>query len=160
MKLRILLFFCSTMFVSYIYAKTALQQLVVETNDKQKAYFALEEGPELSFNGATMIITTKSSCHSFEIADIAQYYFTDETTVIKELKANDLRISKSGNGQVTVEGLQSSSTVRLVSLDGKLLPAFVTYSDTGKATINLSSLPKGTYIISINKRQNLKINKR
>lgn len=141
-------------------AQAADIQLVVETTDGEKVYFALSDPPELTFSGKNMRIATTLKSQDFEIANVMQYYFTAESSGIKELKANDFRISQSGNGQVAIEGLLPSSAVRLFSLDGKLQPAQVTYSDSGKATINLSSLPKGTYIISVNKQQNIKINKR
>ena len=141
-------------------AQAADKLLVVETTDGGKIYFALSESPELTFSGQTMLITTTTRSQDFEIADVAQYYFSGETTGTKALKANELRISQSGDGQVTIEGLHPSSVVRLYSLDGKEQPASVTYADGGKATVSLSSLPKGTYIISANKQQTIKINKR
>ena len=134
--------------------------LVVESTDGGKVYFALSDTPELTFSGQTMLITTATQSQDFEIASVAQYYFADEVTGVKALKANDLRISQSGDGLVTIEGLQPSSAVRLFSLDGKEQPASVTYADGGKATVSLSSLPKGIYIISVNRQQNIKINKR
>lgn len=106
-------------------AQAANKLLVVEMPDGGKVYFALSENPELTFNGQTMRIMTTLKSQGFEIANVAQYYFTDETTGIKALKTNELRISQSGDGQVTIEGLQPSSAVRLFSLDGKEQPTSV-----------------------------------
>lgn len=155
---KTILLFIALLAVFDVWAADKL--LVVEKTDGGKVYFELSESPELTFNGQTMLIATAMQSQDFEIANVAQYYFTDETTDIKALKANDLHICQCSNEQITIKGLQPSSVIRLYSLDGREQPASIRYTDGGITIINLSFLPKGTYIISANKQQNLKIYKR
>lgn len=130
--------------------------LVVETNGGGKFSFVLSENLQITFSGQTMSISTGSDIQGFEIADVIQYYFEDNATDVKELQAGELRISQSDYQQIVVEGIQPSSVVKLYAMDGKELPGRVTLSD-GRATVSLLSLPKGVYVISANKKQNIKI---
>ena len=133
--------------------------LVIETADGSKTVFALSANPELTFSGQTMLLNVGAQSHSFEIADVAQYYFEDDVTAIDKLGAVKLRLRHAGNNKIIVEGLSPTSDVRLYSVDGSQMPVITTVAD-GKAIISLSSLPKGIYIISANKNQNIKIYKK
>lgn len=147
------------MIVAYNVQATADNLLIVETNDGGKVSFELSSSPEITFNGQTMQVNTVFKSQSFEIANVAQYYFKSILTGMKDLQQGELRLCQPSNDKLVIDGLHSSSNVRLYSIDGKDLSDHISVSD-GKAVISLLSLPKGVYIISANKSQNIKIYKR
>jgi hypothetical protein len=133
--------------------------LIIETTSGGKISFTLSANPEITFVGQTMQVVSATGAQNFEIVNVAQYYFETLSSGIKELQQGELRISQWGNEQLIIDGVLPSSAVRLYSIDGKEIDSNVTISD-GKATVFLQSLPKGVYIISANKSQNIKFNKR
>ena len=130
--------------------------LVIEAVDGGKTVFALSAYPELSFSGQTMLLNVGTQSHSFEIANVAQYYFENDVTAIDGLESVKLRLRYTGSDKVIVEGISADADVRLYSTNGTLINGSVATAN-GHAAISLSSLPKGIYIISVNKKQNIKI---
>ena len=133
--------------------------LVIETADGSKTVFALSANPELTFNGQTMLLNVGAQSHSFEIANVAQYYFENDVTAIDGLQSVKMRLRYNGSDKVVVEGISADADVRLYSTNGTLINGSVAAAN-GHAAISLSSLPKGIYIISVNKNQNIKIHKK
>lgn len=132
--------------------------LIFETTEGVKISIVLSENPELTFNGQTMIITTNGKVQKVEIKDIAKWHYENETTGINTIESNNNTvINRTNENEIIVEGMSATSKVQVYSIDGKKQSAQVSYSDGGRAYINLSSLPKGVYIVSINKQQNIKI---
>lgn len=133
--------------------------LVVETADGSKTVFALSANPELTFSGQTMLLNVGAQSHSFEIANVAQYYFEDDVTAIDRLETVRLRLRYTDSSKVIIEDISPHADVRLYSTNGTLINSSVATAN-GQAVISLSSLPKGIYIISVEKNQNIKIHKK
>ena len=114
--------------------------LVIETADGSKTVFALSANPELTFSGQTMLLSVGAKSHSFEIANVAQYYFENDVTAIGELESVKLRLRYTGSDKVVVEGISQNANVKLYSTSGTLLDASVATTN-GQAVISLSSLP-------------------
>lgn len=139
--------------------KAADRTLVIETATNGKLSIRLSDSPEITFSGKTMLISSAAGSYSLEISDIVQSAFESEATAIAQVPTDELRFSYSANGQITIEGVDSPSDVRLHAVDGRKLPVQVS-ANGDRLTVSLSTLPKGVYIISVNNRQNLKIYKR
>ena len=90
---------------------------------------------------------------------MAQYYFENDASAIGELESVKLRLRYTGSDKVVIEGISADADVRLYSTNGTLINGSVA-TVNGQVVISLSSLPKGIYIISVNKNQNIKINKK
>lgn len=146
-------------FAAHITSAATDRLLVVWTTGGEKVSFALSANPQITFSNQTLCIKTDSQSQNFEIAQVAQYYFEDNATAIAKPQFGELRISQTGNEQITVEGLQPSAAVRLYAVDGREMPDRITRSE-GSIVISLLSLPKGVYFISTDNKQNLKIYKR
>ena len=140
-------------------ASAADKLLVIETTDGTKTVFSLSANPELTFSGLTMLLNVGAQSHSFEIADVAQYYFESDVTAIDGLESVKLRLRYTGSDKVIVEGSSPNADVRIFSTSGTQINGSVATAN-GQAAISLSSLPKGIYIISVNKNQNIKIHKK
>ena len=154
---KLLLFFL--MFTAHLACTAEDRLLVVEMTNGDKVSFALSAHPEITFSGQTMHMKTDSQSQDFEIANVSNYYFESVTTGIVEPQAKDLHISNLGNGQIVVSGINSPSEIKLYATGGLQVQANLSYSE-GKAVIFVSSLPKGVYILSINKQQNIKFYKK
>lgn len=135
------------------------KQLIIETTDGGKTVFALSNNPEISFNGQTMLLAVGSQSHSYEIANVAQYYFGTIESGIGILKGTRFHIRNIGNDQIVIEGITPKTDVRLYSLNGTQKTCKVVLS-SDKATISLTTLPKGIYIISVNQNQIIKIHRK
>ena len=140
-------------------ASAADKLLVIETTDGTKTVFSLSANPEMTFNGQTMLFNVGAQSHSFEITNVAQYYFEDDVSAIDGLESVKLRLRYAGSEKVIIEGISPHADVRLYSTNGTLINGSVATAN-GQAVISLSSLPKGIYIISVNKNQNIKIHKK
>ena len=133
--------------------------LVVESVGGDKVTFSLSSMPQITFSNQTMLITTGSQVESFELANVAQYYFESETDGIQSVPREALLVRYAGGDEVVLQGLSPSARVTLYSADGRQRSVPVTYGD-GSATLSLASLPQGVYILSANNSQTIKIYKR
>lgn len=122
-----------------------------------KIEFALLDEPELTFDGRSLEIEGKSMFNSYSIDLVKEMYFQKTHVGIKQvLENNDLRVVEQSNESITIEGLMPNEYVSIYTVEGKQTPIHAIYS-MGKATIDLSSLNRGVYIIHIGKRQTIKI---
>ena len=151
--------FLFMMFAAFDVQAATNKLLIVVTNDGNKVSFDLSSNPVITFTGQVMQINSTFLSQDFEITNVAKYFFENSSTSFKELEQGELRISYSDRNQLSIDGLQQSSSIRLYSVDGKEIPGCISTSDD-KVVVNLISLPKGIYIISANNSQNFKIYKR
>lgn len=133
-------------------------QLVLSMIDGNKIYFMLSERPKITFAEQTMKIGSASREKEIEIANVSQFYFSDKTNAINNLKANDIRVRFIADDKVMVEGV-SAEKIRLYALDGKEIKSHVVYSD-GSAIVSLSLLLPGVYILVTDNNHSLKIYRR
>lgn len=148
-----LLFLFIILLTAYNVQSTTKNYLVVETTNGDMYSFGFSDEPIITFEKQSMKIKSKGDSHSFEISDVKEYTFseTEKTTGIENVQANELRINNDANGQVIIEGIQPNSKVRLFSIDGKEHMSNISTSDD-RVHINLDSLPKGIYIVSVNSK--------
>ena len=144
--------------VSIISKAESDRLLIFETTGGAKVTIALSENPELTFSGQTMIVTTNAQTQKIEVGSITKWYFENVPTGINPIKNYDKPvINKTNNDEIIVEGLSSTPKVQVYSIDGKKQAVKVSLDDGGRSIINLSSLPKGVYVVSINKFNSIKI---
>ena len=143
--------------VSIISKAESDRLLIFETTEGAKVTIALSENPELTFSGQTMIVTTNAQTQKIEISSIAKWYYENVPTGINPIKSFNKPIISKTNNEIIVEGLSSTPQVQVYSIDGKKQSVKVSLDDGGRSIINLSSLPKGVYVVSINKFNTIKI---
>ncbi|MBR6320057.1 MAG: hypothetical protein IKR50_06445 [Prevotella sp.] len=135
----------------------AEKALVIEFRSGDTSTFVLSQKPEINFSNHLLHLSVYDSNNDFEIADVAQFYFAEETQGVEEVKKNGtIRIAYSSNDKVIVEGLSATDHLRLYSLEGIQYAGRVSVAD-GSAVVSLQSLPKGTYLINIKDKQTLKV---
>ena len=74
------------LFISIIIRAESGRLLIVETTGGVKISFALSENPELTFNGQSMIVTTNERSQQFDVYNIVQWYFENESTGISTIR--------------------------------------------------------------------------
>ena len=80
-----ILFILAIMFSLPLYAD---YHLVIEMNDTKKHSYSLEDNPVISFNNDILVIKTDKIELSYQISDIAKYYFTKEDTGISDVNGD------------------------------------------------------------------------
>jgi hypothetical protein len=76
-------------------------------------------------------------------------------TGINDIASEAIRIVKSGNGLVTVAGLQGKEVISLIDINGRIWSKTAVKGAT--ATIETSVLPKGVYIVAVQNSKKLAV---
>lgn len=139
-------------FVALSYADDA--KIVIKQKSGNETIFELSTNPVITFLGEDMVITNDFTSISFPIEDIDSYTADNgTTTAIASTKEKPM----FENGRILFNGISKGTPISVYSLDGRLISKQLT--DADKAEVPLSSLPKGTYIISVENNKIKVINK-
>ena len=150
MKYRLTLFMF--FFVALSYADDA--KIVIKQKSGNETVFELSTNPVITFEGEEMVITNDFTSISFPLEDIDSYTADNgTTTAIVSTKEKPM----FDNGRILFNGIAKGTPISVYSLDGRLISKQMT--DADKAEVPLISLPKGTYIISVENNKIKVINK-
>jgi len=139
-------------FVVLSYADDA--KIVIKQKSGNETVFELSTNPVITFLGEDMVITNDFTSISFPIEDIDSYTADNgTTTAIASTKEKPM----FENGRILFNGISKGTPISVYSLDGRLISKQMT--DADKAEVPLISLPKGTYIISVENNKIKVINK-
>lgn len=121
------------------------QGLVVQQVDGTTLTIALSEHPTIYFEGDQIILRTNSGAeYNFSPSQELQMDFSETLTAIDEaLKQRQLSVK--GN-YLVLSNAPKGAAVRLYTIGGRLSLEAVADAD-GYAVVDLSSLPKGIYVI-------------
>ena len=150
MKFRLII---SLLFLASLsYADDA--KIVIKQKSGNETIFELSTNPVITFQGEDLVITNDFTSISFPIEDIDSYTADNgTTTAIASTKKEPM----FENGRILFNGITKGTPISVYSLDGRLISKQLTSAD--KAEVFLSSLPKGTYIISVENNKIKVINK-
>jgi hypothetical protein len=139
-------------FVTLSYADDA--KIVIKQKSGNETVFELSTNPIITFLGEDMVITNDFTSISFPLEDIDSYTADNgTTTAIASTKEKPM----FENGRILFNGISKGTPISVYSLDGRLISKQMT--DADKAEVPLISLPKGTYIISVENNKIKVINK-
>jgi hypothetical protein len=131
-------------------ATVTVQYLVVTQNDGSVTKFALTDVPVVSFDGYSIVVTAAGEVLKFDLIGVTNYAFSekDVTTGITNTTVDGSDVTKPSfkTGSAGFSGLKSSSTILVYTISGNPVTA-VKADVEGSATVDLSQLPKGIYII-------------
>ena len=122
--------------------------LIVLTKDKAEHYFALNDKPQVSFEGKNLKVTCSkaSASATFARADVVRFtYKKMDPTGIDELVEDPTTLNFE-NGVLIISQLKANSTVGVFTLDGKPVKQLKA-TRTGTFRLNLSELPSGVYLV-------------
>ena len=123
----------------------------VELQNGEKQGFVFADKPKITYETENLVLTSTEATATFPITDIKRIYFDDVattvTTVNSDGKGKVVRVT--GNG-AEFFGFAAGTPVAVYALSGKSLLQSQVGQD-GTLTVNLSTLPQGTYIIRAEK---------
>jgi hypothetical protein len=125
---------------------------VKESNDTQTAYL-LSNVQKIAFSGGNATIQKiDNSTGVYALSGLRYLNFTDLTTSITEQpmqlsNANLITYPNPVNDVLNIDltGVESEGTIRILTLEGKLLQEQKTNS-ANKVTLDLSQMPRGIYL--------------
>ena len=158
-KLRQILLLLAVWFMS-VGVRAEGSTLIIELTNGGKVGLILEEKPTLRFSGSEMVINSQTFTGSYQRTDIKRFYFSDATGIGQaEIAQRLVKITQIEENRYQVSGLQSEDRIIIVSLSGRQYVTCVENNGTD-AVVNLSSCPKGVYIVKVGDKQTLKITRR
>ena len=138
------------------FAQTVQERLITclvltETNGT-KTEFALESFPVITIEDNNLVITCKDQKLTTALTGVQDYRFIEKkvTAGISSVPSNDPK-NESNTPQFSfsnaeVSGLKAGARVAIYNLNGTQISS-VTADGEGRVALDLSSLPKGVYIL-------------
>ena len=132
--------------------KRLITCLVLTETNGTKTEFALESFPVITIEGNNLVITHNGNQLTTALTGVQDYHFIEKTvtTSISSVPSNDPK-NESNTPQFSfsnaeVSGLKAGARVAIYNLNGTQISS-VTADGEGRVALDLSSLPKGVYIL-------------
>ena len=142
--------------------------LVLNFKDGRQWSVFFERKPVVSFSGSTIVVTGQINNASVKLiscdrSEISDYCFekrsADDVTAIGKVSKEELKMIQEGD-VIYFYGLTGpGNTIKVFDLNGKAYPAAAS-SDGTSAQVRLTGIPKGIYVVKIDKSQSIKIIKK
>lgn len=156
-KMKLVLLLCWVS-IAHIWAAED-KALIVELASGGQTTFVLSAKPTMTFANQALRISVSGTSTSFEIDDVKRFYFDDASTGISVPKASELKITQQSDDVWLIDGLDESDRIRLYAVDGKQHADRIT-TNGHQATVSLTALPKGIYLINVSNKQTFKIHRK
>lgn len=144
-------------------AAEAAPGLTILFKSQEKASFTFASKPVIAVTSEGITVTsTASNAVSYTFAEVQRFYFEDDETDIKSINEDPSAqhpVFSYANGTVSVSGLAAGEYVRVSSIAGGLLSE-VKANLGGSASVDLSDVPAGVYVISIGNGVSFKLLKK
>jgi hypothetical protein len=132
--------------------KKMITCLVLTETNGTTTEFALESFPVITIEGNNLVITHNGNQLTTALTGVQDYHFIEKTvtTSISSVPSNDPK-NESNTPQFSfsnaeVSGLKAGARVAIYNLNGTQISS-VTADGEGRVALDLSSLPKGVYIL-------------
>ena len=126
--------------------------LVLTETNGTKTEFALESFPVITIEGNNLVISHNGNQLTTALTGVQDYHFIEKkvTTSISSVPSNDPK-NESNTPQFSfsnaeVSGLKAGARVAIYNLNGTQISS-ATADGEGRVALDLSSLPKGVYIL-------------
>ena len=123
----------------------AQQYLVLTQSDGSTAEFALADNPVITLEDGNLVVTCGERQISTSLEGTS-YAFSDTSTDIREVQNDSQPQSEIAFGQVAFSGLKAGNRIVVYTIDGRQMTSVAASAD-GRATIDLSALPRGIYVV-------------
>ena len=132
--------------------KKMITCLVLTETNGTTTEFALESFPVITIEGNNLVITHNGNQLTTALTGVQDYHFIEKTvtTSISSVPSNDPK-NESNTPQFSfsnaeVSGLKAGARVAIYNLNGTQISS-ATADGEGRVALDLSSLPKGVYIL-------------
>lgn len=126
--------------------------LVLTETNGTTTEFALESFPVITIEGNNLVITHNGNQLTTALTGVQDYHFIEKkvTTSISSVPSNDPKNTSNtpqfSFSNAEVSGLKAGARVAIYNLNGTQISS-VTADGEGRVALDLSSLPKGVYIL-------------
>ena len=126
--------------------------LVLTETNGTKTEFALESFPVITIEGNNLVITHNGNQLTTALTGVQDYHFIEKkvTTSISSVPSNDPKNASNtpqfSFSNAEVSGLKAGARVAIYNLNGTQISS-ATADGEGRVALDLSSLPKGVYIL-------------
>ena len=153
---RLLLLFGLQLCISAWAEDNVKNILRVQLKDGTQNEYIISDRPEVQFENSKVVFSCKNVTTEYAKDNLINFIFTSDYLSISPLQSGDTRLTIMDDGNLLVEGAKDVKSIKVYSIDGKILSVKKIYNE-GSIIILLASLPKGCYIININKNQSVKV---
>ena len=148
MKLRL---FLILLFLATLSAYADDARIIISQKSGNKFFLDLETNPVITFSDEDMVIKNDFTTISIPLADIDYYTVNNGTSGIEQVDIG----RQYSNGHVVFSGIPAGVCASVYTMDGRTVWS-QRVDTSGIADINLNLLPKGTYIINV-QRTSIKV---
>ncbi|MCM1484509.1 MAG: T9SS type A sorting domain-containing protein [Muribaculaceae bacterium] len=129
-------------------------QLTLVHSDAKESHFLLSDKPEITFDDVYMHVSSSNAQVSVERAALSHFHFTKAApAAIEGIAADDFTFSYVNN-VVTVSG-EGVTGVKIFDINGRCVKEAAAVS--GVATVDLSTLTRGVYVVVIPGKEAVKV---
>lgn len=137
--------------------------VVVAFRDGGFIQYTFDERPNVSFDENNVIISTSDASALYPFSSVKEIYFDqiNSGNSIADMPEdlNTIVFNYSNKNAVVISGMEHGDIVSVYAINGILLGR-QKGNENGHAEINLADLPSGVYIINVNNKQSIKIQKK
>ena len=144
-----LFFALSLLLLSMTASAQYTKSIRLSADDGTDVLLSLSHSLNIKFDNTNLIASDGGQTITISLDKVKMEYSTDVATGIADVQED--RGYTIGDGTITFQGLKAGQTVRVFSVDGKLMMTVPANNDGGKTSIELSTLPKGVSIIQAGK---------
>ena len=127
------------------YAK-GYEGILVTMVDGTTATINFDENPIIKLKPEKLVVQTDIATTEFDRSKVARFNYVTDLSGVEGIDRSAVTIGNNGS-TLYLSGLPTDSAIDVYSSDGKLLESV---RATGNHTIEISGLPAGVYIVSVN----------
>ena len=130
-------------FVSYA---ESYEGILVTLVDGTTTTISFSEKPVIKFQSDKLVVHSDAVSTEFDRTKVSRFNYVTDLSGIEGIDRSEISIGNNGS-TLYLSGLPTDSAIDVYSSDGKLLESV---RATGNHTIEISGLPAGVYIVSVN----------
>ena len=125
------------------------QTLVLHHADGSTTDVQLLAQPQVTFQGDRVLITSSVLNMDYDKHDVLRFTYKGKTSAIGSVQA-EADVTQQ-DGQLVFHGVSTADRIALYTTSGIRVPAVIRHSGSD-ATLSLSAIPQGAYLLSVNGR--------
>ena len=144
--MRKIFFVAALMTICFVSHAESYEGILVTLVDGTTTTISFSEKPVIKFQSDKLVVHSDAVSTEFDRLKVARFNYVTDLSGVDGIDRSAVTIGNNGS-TLYLSGLPTDSAIDVYSSDGKLLESV---RATGNHTIEISGLPAGVYIVSIN----------